>query len=109
MLHWLWPAGRQELASKVASEAKESGKGGYTSSGVQAAEEAVIVQDDEEDDEEEDDEEEEEDDDDDEDEDGEQVDREEMERQGKREKAIQKAIQFLLKQKCQDRRWPWKV
>ncbi|CAK9012503.1 Inorganic diphosphatase [Durusdinium trenchii] len=94
---------QQELASKVASEAKESGKGGYTSSGVQAAEEAVIVQDDEEDDEEEDDEEEEEeDDDDDEDEDGEQVDREEMERQGKREKAIQKAIQFLLKQKCQD-------
>jgi hypothetical protein len=55
-------------------------------------------------DEEEDEEEEDEDEDDDEedDDDAEEVDAEEAERQFKREKAIRKAIQFLLKEKCKE-------
>eukprot|EP00933_Yihiella_yeosuensis_P018020 TRINITY_DN14958_c0_g3_i1.p1 TRINITY_DN14958_c0_g3~~TRINITY_DN14958_c0_g3_i1.p1 ORF type:complete len:272 (-),score=125.87 TRINITY_DN14958_c0_g3_i1:60-875(-) len=93
---------QQELASKVAAaEAAAPAGGGYAAAKPPEAPKPKAADSDDEE-EEEDSDEEEDDDSDDEEDDMPDVDEEELEKQGKREKAVQKAVKFLLNDKCPD-------
>jgi len=86
---------QQELQSKAAAAGvTQATGGGYASAQPPKADDSDDEDDDEDDDDDDDDDE------DDDDDDEIEVDAEEFEKQGKREKAVQKAVRFLLMEKC---------